>query len=410
MFVSFDEAFKKSENSKTIPSVILDYLNEGLNASNLKYISDANGRCSLISETGEYKFSDIYFDLTAKMKEILGEKPSINDILSYSYNSQKPIPIKTGEEGYITINGNKIGINRINFDPYKEVKYVGGALYAIPQLMDETISIKLSGDEEEMIVDFHRVPDDSLDWYVYKSDKDKAMSFLFRFNLRQKKMVFNISYELKKAESIGEALKIADIYNAFFYGTGKMNDMEIPFEGERKEESPFRPEKIVYWEKMHKIENRLNICLNPSEEINISNLYIGEILYRTLICNDPVRVQENIATVSFGKNVEEIQKAYDINKPMTFYFEDYSEIELLGIKIGLRGIKAIYNCVISEIAEKDGKVKLTLGNESDDKKKYTVAMYFISEEELEEFRKTHNVIEEFEKSRTVDEYLDEMNK
>ena len=27
-----------------------------------------------------------------------------------------------------------------------------------------------------------------------------------------------------------------------------------------------------------------------------------------------------------------------------------------------------------------------------------------------ESRKTHNVIEEFEKSRTVDEYLDEMNK
>ena len=51
-------------------------------------------------------------------------------------------------------------------------------------------------------------------------------------------------------------------------------------------------------------------------------------------------------------------------------------------------------------------VKLILEDESTDKKKFTVAMYFISDEELEKYRDTHNVIEEFKKAKSVEEYVD----
>ena len=61
------------------------------------------------------------------------------------------------------------------------------------------------------------VPDNSLDWRAFQSDKTKALSFFIKFNLKEKTMIVNISYDLNKAKNIAEALKIADIYNAFFY-------------------------------------------------------------------------------------------------------------------------------------------------------------------------------------------------
>ena len=185
-----------------------------------------------------------------------------------------------------------------------------------------------------------------------------------------------------------------------------MNDAPISFETERNGESSFSTEKLLYWKKLHDIEEKLDISFKPSEEITISNIYIGEILYRTLICKIPVRVRDNIASVSFRKKLEDIQKAYDINKPLTFYFEEHSRAELLGIEIPLRGIQAVYNCVISKLSEENGMVKLILEDESTDKKKFTVAMYFISDEELEKYRDTHNVIEEFKKAKSVEEYVD----
>lgn len=406
MFVSFDKAFKKNENYKKIPQVILDYLNQDLKCSNLKYVSGEDGRCVITSLTGEYKFSGITFDLSSEMEEILGDNPNIQDVLNYSYNAQKQIPLKMIEDGYIILNDEKIRIDKLGFDPYKELRYFSGSLYVVPQKMDETISIKMSGYQEEMLISLKRVPDNSLDWRAFQSDKTKALSFFIKFNLKEKTMIVNISYDLNKAKNIAEALKIADIYNAFFYGEGKMNDAPISFETERNGESSFSTEKLLYWKKLHDIEEKLDISFKPSEEITISNIYIGEILYRTLICKIPVRVRDNIESVSFRKKLEDIQKAYDINKPLTFYFEEHSRAELLGIEIPLRGIQAVYNCVISKLSEENGMVKLILEDESTDKKKFTVAMYFISDEELEKYRDTHNVIEEFKKAKSVEEYVD----
>ena len=89
---------------------------------------------------------------------------------------------------------------------------------------------------------------------------------------------------------------------------------------------------------------------------------------------------------------------------MAFYFEDHSKAELFKTEIELRGIKAIYNCIIKEFQEESGQFKIVLDNESDEKQKFTVAMYFLTDEELEEYKEEHDIIKEFNESKPVGNY------
>ena len=82
----------------------------------------------------------------------------------------------------------------------------------------------------------------------------------------------------------------------------------------------------------------------------------------------------------------------------------FSAYELFKTDIALRGIKAIYNCIIKEFQEEGEKFKIVLDNESDEKQKFTVTMYFLSDEELEEYKKEHDIIKEFNEAKPVGDY------
>ena len=98
-------------------------------------------------------------------------------------------------------------------------------------------------------------------------------------------------------------------------------------------------------------------------------------------------------------------KKHTHNISMAFYFEDYSKAILFGTEVQLRSIKALYNCIISELQENDETFKIVLKDESDEKQKFTVAMYFLSDEELEAYKQEHNIIEEFKDAKRAMEYL-----
>lgn len=406
MFVSFDKAFKQKENQNIIPDTVLEYLNRQLDSPDLRYVSDENGHCVITSTNGKYKLSGIAFELPAEMKKILGETPSINDIQEYSYNSQKTIPIKLLEEGYIRLNGKKIRIENLNFDPFNEVHYVTGSLYAHPPKMDEKIEISISGSTEEILLKFRRIPDNSLDWIVFKSENGKPIHFLIKINKRENKMIYSISYDLKKVKNLKEAIKVADIYNAFASGEGKMNNIPITIDSGEKGEKEFTEEQILFWKKMMSLEEKIGTCLNPfSEDVTNLDIYTGEVLYRTLVCKTPVRIQENIVSIEGTGNIKTMKENFGIQKPIAFYFEDYSKAILFGTEVQLRSIKALYNCIISELQENDGTFKIVLKDESDEKQKYTVAMYFFSDEELEAYKQEHNIVEEFKDAKRAMEYL-----
>lgn len=405
MFVSFDEAFKPKENQNIIPEVILEYLNKQLNSPSLQYISDENGHCVITSTNGEYKITGIAFDLTPEMKDILGDKPSIKDIQDYLYNSQKNIPIKMLEEGYVYLNGTKNQIEKINFDPFKEVHYVSGSFFAYPQKMNENIMIKMAGVTEEVILKFKRIPDNSIDWKVFESEEDKPIRFLIRINSKEHKMIYSISYDLGKVKNIKEALVVADIYNSFAIGEGKMNGVQIVINQDDRKERAFSEEQMLFWKKMLALEEKLGIHLNPFvEEITNKDVYIGEILYRTLVCKIPVIVCENITSVNGTGNIEKINEEFSTQRPMSFYFEDHSKTELFKTEIELRGIKVIYDCVITEIQEKNKQFKIVLDNESDEKPKFTVAMYFLNDKEFEKYKQEHDIITEFKEAKAVENY------
>lgn len=405
MFVSFDNAFKAKENKNKIPEVVLEYLNRELNSPTLRYISDDNGHCVITSINGEYSLSGIEIELTSEMRDVLGNTPSLEDLQKYSYNSQTEIPIKMKEDGYVILNGTKIPIDEIDFDPFNKVKYISGSFVAFPKKMDEHIMLKMGGEEEEISMNFTRIPDNSLNWKVFESDKNKPIKFVIKINLSEQKMVYRVTYDLTKAKSTKEGIEAVDIYNAFASGEGKVNGVRLNVDQDKKGKKAFSKEQILFWKKVMELEKKLEINLNPfTEKITDMDVYIGEILYRTLICKTPVRIRENIVSIKGTANVEKMEENISFNEPMAFYFQDHSETEIFGQQIKLCGIKAMYNCRVDKFEENEGEFELILKDESEEKHKYTVAMYFVKDKELEQFVQEHNVIEEFHDAKVVGEY------
>lgn len=405
MFVSFDEAFKPKpkEKQNQIPEVILEYLNSQLESSSLKYISDKNGHCVITSIDGKYNISGIGIEITPEMKSILGNHISIEDIQEYSYNSQRKIPIKMQEDGYIVLNGEKIRIDKLNFDPFCEVEYVSGMMAMIPKKMDEHISITMGGMEEEIRMSFTRVPDNSLDWIVFESEKDKSIRFVLKFNKREMKIRFNVTYDLKKAKCTKDMIITADIYNAFASGKGKINGISLIVNDNQEAEKTFSKEEIIFWKKVMSLEELLKVQFNAfSQDITNRDIYIVEVLYRSLIAKTPVRIRESIVSV---KGTADMEGDGNIShNPMAFHFQDHTEANVFNQTIELFGLKTMYNCVIEKIQKENGQFELMLGDESEEKRKYTVALYFLTEEELLEYVQDHDAIGDFHDAKTVAEY------
>ena len=105
------------------------------------------------------------------------------------------------------------------------------------------------------------------------------------------------------------------------------------------------------------------------------------------------------------KNLDDL-----IGKGIALQFEATENIELFGVKLQLPTLIGIFNSIVKEYSiTKEGKQKLILVDESEDKKRYTAVICFKSEEEMKsykssEFRKVVGLLHE---AKTVQEYLQE---
>lgn len=406
MFVNFDREFKEEEKESTLPQVLLDYLNKELEPHGLKYINAEKGLCRLVPMTDTIKFSGIAIDPDEKMKKILGENPNFDMVYQYMYNSQREIPVKATEDGYIIINGVKVDPGKIVYNPLKENDKAKTYFFLVPPKMNEKIDLVLSGDGIEKKLNFARIPDNSYDWIVFQSDSNNAVQFILKMNKQQKKMVFNFTYDFSKTSNTEEAIEIATLCKAFVLGRGKINEIHIPPYLNSETKKIISDEQILFWTKISAIEKKLGISINPAtKEISNEDVYFGELLYRSLICKTPVMLRENIKTINSKKEPDNIVKDLKKGSSFLFQFQENVTITLLQKHIELRSIKIVFNCLVSDIQEEDEEYKVYITDVDENNKKYVVGLYFIDDEDLENYTKTHELLNEFKKAKPVVDYI-----
>lgn len=406
MFVNFDKEFKEQEQENTLPQVLLDYLNKDLEPHGLRYINEKKGICRLVPTTDTTTFSGIVFDLDEETKKALGENPSFDMLYQYMYNSQRKIPVKSTKDGYITINDVKVDPGKIVYNPLKENDQTETYFFLAPPKMDEKIDLILSGDEIEKRLNFVRIPDNSYDWIVFRSDLNNAVQFTLKMNKQQKKMIFNFTYDLSKTTSTEEAIEIVTLCKAFVFGRGKINEIHIPPYPDSETKKIISDEQLLFWKKISAIEKKLGINLNPAaKEISTEDVYFGELLYRSLICKTPMILRENIKTINCKKEQSNITNDLKKGSSFLFQFQEKVNITLLQRSIELRSIKIVFNCLISDIKEEKDEYKIYISDMDDHNKKYVAGLCFVDDKDLENYIKTHEILIEFQKAKPVDEYI-----
>jgi hypothetical protein len=113
--LNFDDIFEDTNQESDISQVIGDYL-RGNAPKGFTYIIDDDGTF-VLSPTEGGKISGFKLADEEAYKKVLGDDYSRDNLIRYSYNSQKPIKLKPIDDGYLLFNGVKMPIETVALDP-----------------------------------------------------------------------------------------------------------------------------------------------------------------------------------------------------------------------------------------------------------------------------------------------------
>ena len=410
MFVDFNRVFKnKPQTQIAVPEALVNYMNKAL-PEGVKYVADDNGNCEIRSKEGSFTIGGFIFKPTEEQKQILGKNYTHQDVIDYSYNSQKPIQLLLKKDGFITLNGQEFAIDKISFNPLNPVKYVSGSFYMHPHPFPEPFEITIGNDKYERRLLMTRVPHNSVNIQAFESSSDDALKIKCLLDKNTDHITLNISFDLKNAKTIRDVVESTMIYNAYLDGKGFLLGHELDGEITDDGANRFDDNSAAFWEKVLIIESILEVnFIPPQDDVDFDTVCLVEQLYQNLINKIPTRDKQTISSLdgnwdfkSSGKDISE-----SIGHPIFFECGATCNIDLFGVQKELPALLGVCNAVLSEYSVKGKKQKLILGDENPEKKRYTSIICFKNDNELKQYKETeHNKkIELFQKAKKPQEYL-----
>lgn len=408
MKLSFDDIFKAEPLSEMkVQKIVIKKLNKDLPSNDIEYTSTGNGYCALTTKKDKLNISGFKFCLNKEDKNILGEKPSVNDIINYSYNSQKPLKLKLKEEGYIIINGQKMEINKVVFKPLSNIRIIEESLYAYPPEFPVPFNVSLSCGKFERILKVKRMPNNSISILSFESKSEEPLILKYTLLEEKEKINIGLSYNFEYAKCIKDLVECANIYNGFFEGKAQIFNSPIR-EVKIDEKNKINNGVIRVWEKVYELEQYLDLSFDTSIlDLDDETRDIVEKLYYGLIKKKPIRENKHLTSATFEENIENSDML--IGKEMHLEFEGTNSFELFGEKFDVHCVIGLYGAKIEEIYLVDEKYKVLFSDAKNDVSAFMVLRYFKSKKQLKDYRKTvtGKQIAKMHTARTALEYYEE---
>lgn len=402
VFTDFNKVFNNKKNDPVqIPEIILQQLNKPLK-NGLRYIDNGNGTCSIVSDS-EMKIGGIEIIIDEEMKRYIGEKISQSDILEYSYNTQRPLHLKMKKQGVLQINDQEVPIEKVNFNPYKNVKYSNGEMIAVPEPMEEVLNITLSDNEYKFQTSIHRIPCYKKNCIAWKTDDDSKIFIKIEIDIKAHTMNCDLKLSLNNEKCVKEIVRCMSIFYALATGKGSINGVNIKlFEGKKE----FKFDKIIldYWSKVLSIEKEINRTFKViRDEMEDDDVIVVEKLFQMLVNKNPIRSSDTLNSLNCSILMKEGHTMDDVKKGKgTFVFESTHMFELFGEKIELPSITVMNDVVISEIKQKGHQQELIIDNS--ETKAYYSELVFKAEEDRCAYKVTDNM-EAFISAKLITYYM-----
>lgn len=385
MFANFDKVFNKKKNAKVkIPDSLLAYLNKGL-PDGLKYVVSKNGVCCLTPEGTEMTFSGYDFVLDDRQKTLLGENYTQDDVLQYSFNSQRTMKLHLEKDGVIVINGKECEIDKLVYDPYHPLRFKNGQAYVQPPKFPDSFVLVIGGNGVQYSLDITRIPNESVNIALYESDEKKTFKIKYMIDMKQKQIVsFNISYNIRKAKSAREIVNTVLLYNACVDGNWTMNGELCDNAIISADVKKYDENSIIFWKKLAAIEEVLNCSfVAPEYDIDFDMICEVEELYQCLINKRPIRRDQKTNSIEGKWEFDDISRLNkSINSPVFFSFEGTKEIKVFNVNIVLNFVMAVFNGKLKGYKKIKDNYSLELDNNDSNNPMYSSIMFLSGEQEI----------------------------
>ena len=410
MFVDFNRVFKnKSQTQLSVPPVFINYMNRLL-PEGVKYVVAEDGNCVITGTDNSISIGGFSFELTDEQKRILGKNYTDKDVYDYFYNIQKPIPLTMIKDGYILLNGHEFPVEKMAYNPLAPITYVSGSFCMFPPEFPDPFEIKVGCDKYERTLTVSRIPHNSVSILAFESRKEDPLNIQYFVDKKKQSLTLNISLNLEKAESIKDIVESTSIYNAYVEGNGTLLGHKLDAKLCTDNVKKFNENSILFWEKVLKIEDYLEVSfIPPKGNVDSHTICLVEQLYQNFINKIPIRDNRKINHIDGKWDNEDTENNINesIGNPLFFEFEVLSNIDLFGIRIELPSLVCVFNAVLQDYVTKGEKQQLLLADESKEKERYTSIMCFKTDEELAEYKAKGNdeIINIFRDAKRPQEYL-----
>ncbi|MEC2078633.1 abortive infection system toxin AbiGii family protein [Metabacillus fastidiosus] len=403
MFVNFENAFfKKKELDKKIPQEIINSLSENLPAG-FVYTDFGNGAVGIKPKED----SKINFKGKIEIPDNLPKnfKPStLNELLEFIYRTQQDLKIKLDEDKNITINGVKFGIDKLVSFPLQEIELRDNAEFKIiPRPFQPPFNISLEGNGIKKIFLIQRQPYADMHISQFKSVDNSAFEISYLLYESEDRLQFNFNLNIDNAKNVQESIHAFKLYEACIKGEVKIcgESFPIPELVESEEESIH--ETIIFWEKVLKLEDFLQVKFTPKSKLMIEEVYQVEKLYKSLIEKEPFKEYINLKDMTFNKYEGVDTDSLVGMKDLTFQFIETSKIELLGVELDLHSISAYFDFIITDIQplhSDNDKIKIIV-TPMEGKKIYKSTLQYMSKEEVLEYQNQHFDISKLQNANLI---------
>lgn len=388
MFTSFNNSFKsKTLRQQKIPDVTLKYLSNNL-PKGVKYISDESGNLMLTSIDG----SDITIGgfnpiITDEMRTVLKNQYSAEQIAKYAYNTQKSIEMNLKEEGILTVNGEKMSVEKFAYNMFEEFSYINSKFYMIPPKFPEPLELELGCEKYKRKLNFQRVPYASLNESKFKSINEDPLKMEFIICEESHSVHMTLGFDLKKAITVRDIVETVFIYNAFYDGNGLLMGLPTGKISDKTDGKKFDEKSARFWEKVLEIEEKLNVRFDPPEDdIDFKTICIVEQLYQNLVYKNPTKEQEIITSITANVSVNgEINLDELVGKELFFQYNTTTAFKLFGKQFSLPAILGIFNSIFKSYKIVGDETKIKLGTKDKEKKAFTASLCFANDRDLKEY-------------------------
>lgn len=403
MFSNFKDAFiKKPQYTSEPPQAVLDTISKDL-PEGFYYVHDHDGLCRIETPSG-FNLQSGKIQLSEKAKKIISESSTMDDILTYAYNSQTDIIFMPDEDGYFMVNGNKIKADDMVKAPMRNIHLEKAQFILRPQPFPEPFKLKIGCSDQEIELKVRRIANNSLNIQEYESTTETPISIRYKVELIvPARFIFTININVEKAKNASEIAQAYHIYNAFMEGEGMIAGSKLVYD-KPLSANKISEDTVEFWDKLVAIEKYLNLQFNVSNGITVSDAKSIEEMYRCFIEKKPYKNYKIYNSVKgFGK-FEQFEERLGNNSEVYFEYTAEGKMELLGEKIEIIGLFGIFGAMVDKKvvpvsgATGDFEIFLTTAPQ---KRMYEAVMLFKTEEQLKMFKELPDHIKIMENATEV---------